>query len=374
MEKNATAALPAAEKNRRNRIRRQVKKNGWGALLITNEINVGYLTGFTGDSTFLLVTGDHDIMVSDSRYTTQIEEECGGIEKVIRNSGTTTAELLMRTLKRLKVNSVACETHHLTKSFFDQLESELESVELVTAGHLVEELREVKDAGELNEINRSIDLAERTFEVIKHSLRGEQTEAEIAHNIEHQIRLFGGDRCAFEPIVGVGERAALPHAVKTSKRIEESSFVLIDWGARAGRYASDLTRVLVTGKPTAKLEKIYNIVLEAQLRAIDQIRPGVAVSDVDRAARGYIEENGFGKKFGHGLGHGFGLEIHESPLMSTHSKKELKAGMVVTVEPGIYLPGWGGVRIEDDILVTSSGHEVLTSLPKSFEESIIQLP
>lgn len=367
-------SLPANEKNRRNRIRRLVKKNGWGAVLITKEVNVGYLTGFTGDASFLLISRDHDIMVSDSRYTTQIEEECGEIEKVIRNSGTTTSVLLVKTLKKLKVDSLACETHHITKSFYDQLDSDLEGIELNPSGPVVEELREVKDAAELDEIGKSIDLAERTFQVIKHSLRGEQTEAEIAHNIEHQIRIFGGDRCAFEPIVGVGERAALPHAVKTLKRIEESSFVLIDWGAMAGRYASDLTRVLVTGKPTAKLEKIYNIVLQAQLRAIEKIRPGVAVSDVDRAARGYIEQNGHGKRFGHGLGHGFGLEIHESPLMSSNSNKQLRAGMVVTVEPGIYLPGWGGVRIEDDILVTPDGNKVLTSVPKSFEESIVTLP
>lgn len=366
--------LPANELNRRNRIRRILKKNGWDALLITGEINVGYLTGFTGDSSFLLVLPTQDILVSDTRYTTQIEEECGPIEKVIRNSGSTTMGVLVKTLKKLKANSLAVESHLMTKANYDQLDSELEGIELIDSGALVEELREIKDASELKEINKSIDLAERTFEVIKHSLRGDQSEAEIASNIEHQIRMFGGDGCAFEPIVGVGERAALPHAVKTQKRIEESTFVLIDWGAKADRYASDLTRVLIYGKPTSKLEKIYNVVLEAQLKAIEQIRPGRSVIDVDRAARGHIEDAGFGNKFGHGLGHGFGLEIHESPFMSSRSKAELKPGMVVTVEPGIYLPGWGGVRIEDDILVTPDGAEVLTSVPKSFEESLITLP
>ena len=177
-------------------------------------------------------------------------------------------------------------------------------IELVDTSGVVEDLRAVKDSQELAEIRKSVDLAERTFGVIRQSLRGDQTEAEIAHQIEHQIRLFGGDRCAFEPIVGVGERAALPHAVKTNKRIEESPFVLIDWGAKAGRYMSDLTRVLITGKPSTKIEKIYNIVLEAQRRAIAKIKPGVEVRTLDRAARGYIEEAGYGKKFGHGLGHG----------------------------------------------------------------------
>lgn len=366
--------LPASEKTRRDKVRRLVKKNGWGAFLATDEINVGYLTGFTGDSSFVVVGKDADIMISDSRYTTQIEEECGPIAKEIRNSGSTTTRLLVKTLKSMKVTSVAVEAHKLQKSVYDQLQKELGPIELVDTHGVVEDLRAIKDSGELKEIRKSIDLAERTFSVIRSSLRGDQTEAEIAHNIEHQIRLFGGDRCAFEPIVGVGERAALPHAVKTQKRIEESPFVLIDWGAKAGRYMSDLTRVLITGKPSAKIEKIYNVVLEAQLRAIAKIKPGVSVAEVDRAARGYIEECGYGKRFGHGLGHGFGLQIHENPFMSTISQNTLETGMVVTIEPGIYLPGWGGVRIEDDIFVTKTGHEVLTSVPKSFEDAIVTLP
>ena len=369
-----TSNLPAPEKSRRDKVRRICRKNGWHALLVTDEINVGYLTGFTGDSSFLILTPDRDLMVSDSRYTTQIEEECGPIEKVIRDSGTTTMGLMVRTIKKMKLSTVAIESHRITKSTCDHLQKELPGTEWVDTEGIVEELRAIKDAGELAEIRRSIDLAERTFAIVRNSLRGDQTEAEIAGFLEHQIRLFGGDRCAFDPIVGVGERAALPHAVKTAKRIEESSLVLIDWGAKAGRYMSDLTRVLVTGRPTQKLEKIYKIVLEAQLRAIATIRPGVPVKEVDRAARGYIEEAGYGKKFGHGLGHGFGLQIHESPFMSGFSQKTLEPGMVVTVEPGIYLPGWGGVRIEDDILVTRDGHEVLSCVPKSFEESIVTLP
>ncbi|MEC9093383.1 MAG: Xaa-Pro peptidase family protein [Planctomycetota bacterium] len=361
-------------KARREKIRRQAKQKGWKAFLVTDETNVSYLTGFTGDSSFLLITPENDLLISDSRYTTQIEEECGTIDKVIRTSGATTISLLVATLKKIKVSNVAVESHKLTKLTYDQIQKELTGIELVDTNGVVENLRSIKDASEIKEIRKSIDLAERTFQVIRSSLRGEQTEAEIAHNIEHTIRLFGGDRCAFEPIVGVGERAALPHAVKTDKRIEESPFVLIDWGAKAGQYMSDLTRVLVTGKPTSKLEKIYNIVLQAQSRAISKIKPGASIQTIDRAARGFIEDAGYGKKFGHGLGHGFGLQIHENPFMSSISGKKLKEGMVITVEPGIYLEGWGGVRIEDDILVTREGHEVLTSVPKTFDDSIVNLP
>lgn len=368
------ATKSANEPLRRDRVRRLVKKNGWDAFLVSDEVNVGYLTGFTGDSSYLLITPQLDVMVSDSRYTTQLQEECGEISMEIRDSSTTTIELLGRTIGRLKIGSLAVESHRLTKQGYDQLNGLLPQVDLVDSTGVVEDFRAIKDAYEVAEIRRSIDLAQRTFRVIRESLRGDQTEAEIAHDLEHQIRLFGGDGCAFAPIVGVGPRAALPHAVKTGRRIDQSPFVLIDWGAKAGRYMSDLTRVLVTGKPPKKLKTIYDIVLEAQQRAIRKIAPGVTFAELDREARGYIESAGYGSRFGHGLGHGIGLQIHENPFLSAKSSQVLKPGMVLTIEPGIYLPGWGGVRIEDDLLVTRDGHEVLTSVPKSFEESLVELP
>ena len=183
---------------------------------------------------------------------------------------------------------------------------------------------------------------------------------------------FGAYGASFEPIVAVGARSALPHARPMDQLISAGEFVLIDWGAsnRAG-YKSDLTRLLVTGKIRPKLKKIYGVVLNAQRRGIEAIRPGVQCCDVDSAARRVIANAGFGKNFGHGLGHGIGLDIHEGPRLSQASTQVLKPGMVVTVEPGIYIPGWGGVRIEDDVLVTRDGHEVLTSVPKEFEQSIL---
>jgi Xaa-Pro aminopeptidase len=231
----------------------------------------------------------------------------------------------------------------------------------------------IKDKQELGEIIRSIRMAERAFEVMRASLRPEQTEKQIADEMEHQIRLFGGAGFAFTPIVGVGPRAALPHGRPSQREVAESPFMLVDWGAKAGLYMSDLTRVLATDTISAKLQKVHSTVLAAQEAAIEAIAPGVPLADVDAAARSVIEQAGFGKRFGHGLGHGFGLEIHENPRMSTISKGELQAGMVVTVEPGIYIPGWGGVRLEDDVLVTRDGHEVLSTLPKRLEECVVNL-
>ena len=228
----------------------------------------------------------------------------------------------------------------------------------------------VKDREEVAEIRRAIDQAERAFTVLRASLRPEQTEKEVADNLEHQMRLFGAKRASFESIVAVGPRAALPHARPTSQRIGASDFVLVDWGADS-LYKSDLTRVLVTGKIPPKLERIYGVVLKAQLRGIEAIRPGISCEEVDSAARKVIEDAGFGRNYGHGLGHGIGLDIHEGPRLGQGQKNILQPGMVVTVEPGIYLPGWGGVRIEDDVLVTKTGHEVLTSLPKQWSDACL---
>jgi Xaa-Pro aminopeptidase len=202
-------------------------------------------------------------------------------------------------------------------------------------------------------------------------LRPEKTEKEVADELEHQIRLYGGKACSFPPIVAVGARAALPHARPTDQKIGAGDFVLVDWGADAGPYKSDLTRVLVTGKIPPKLERIYRVVLSAQDAAIAQIRPGLACHEIDQVARAVITKAGFGANFGHGLGHGIGLEIHEAPRLAAADHLKLEAGMVVTVEPGIYLPAWGGVRIEDDVLVTKGGCQVLTTLPKSWEDAIV---
>ncbi len=356
---------------RRSRLKRKLHADGPQGMLVTNPVNVTYLTGFTGDSSYLLMSRDRDLFLTDTRFEEQISEEAPDLEAHVRDSRVTMTDLVSKQVASLKVSSLALEATHLSFHDWKSLAKPLGKVELVATAGWIEELRAIKDRDEIASIRRAIQLAERTFDVIRTSLRAEQTERELAHAIEHQIRLFGGTECAFEPIVGVGPRAALPHAIPTNRTVGESPFTLFDWGARTEGYTSDLTRVLLTGKLTKKFETIYNTVLEAQLAAIATIRPGVATSEVDSAARSIIAKAGHEKHFGHGLGHGFGLEIHENPRMSPMSSDILKPGMVVTVEPGIYLPGWGGVRIEDDILVTKEGHEVLTSVPKILEETTV---
>ena len=361
--------------SRRQKLRRLIKKQKADALLVTNFVNVTYLTGFTGDDSYLLVTLDDAVLVSDMRYTTQLEEECPGLSLVVRGPGDPMLPTTASTIAEAGVERLAVEGGSMTVGMFEKLGKELskqgESTSLSTAAGLVEQLRVVKDKTEIEATRVACDQARRAFEVVRAGLTPDLSEKQVATEIEYQARRFGAKGLSFAPIVAVGPRAALPHANPTDKLLGESTFVLIDWGANSGLYMSDLTRMLLTGKPPAKLKKIYEIVLKAQLAAIKAIKPGVACESVDAVARKIITKAGYGKEFGHGLGHGTGLEIHEAPRLARDQKTELQPGMIVTVEPGIYLPGWGGVRIEDDILVTKSGHEVLTSVPKQWDDCFV---
>jgi len=357
--------------SRRSQLRKLVRAAGTDAMLVTNFTNVTYLTGFTGDDSYLLVGAKDTILISDPRYTTQLEEECPDITVSIRPPGKSMLDGVAEAAKTVKAATIAVEGDAMTVGLFGQLADKLPKVKLAPAAGLVEQLRVIKDKQEIEEICLAARYAERGFAILRATLRPERTEKEIAADLEYQMRLLGARGCSFPPIIAVGARAALPHAQPTDQKIGDGEFVLVDWGATARHYKSDLTRVLVTGKISPKLERVYNVVLTAQLQAIAAIKPGLTGREVDAVARGIIADAGFGRHFGHGLGHGLGLDIHEAPRLAAAADQVLKPGMVVTVEPGIYLPGWGGVRIEDDILVTKSGCEVLTNVPKKLDESVV---
>lgn len=353
---------------RRIRLVSSLRKAGVEALLVTNPIHVSYLTGFSGEDSYLFLSKKNAILISDTRFTDQIEEECPGLDVHIRQSGQQMPAAVGQVLQAAKVSSVGFEKTGLTVATLEGLQGASQTAQWVGTSGLIEDLRAVKDADEIEAIRQAIRIAERAFEMFRLGLRPSDDEKSLADTMEANIRRLGGQCSAFPPIIAVGPRAALPHAVPTSKRIEEDDFVLIDWGARGRFYNSDLTRVLPTRKISTKFAKIYDVVLQAQLRAIDTIRPGVTGAEVDAAARQYIDAAGYGANFGHGLGHGLGMQVHEAPSLRPKSETVLEPGMVVTVEPGIYLSGWGGVRIEDDVLVTKDGCEVLTSVPKRLEE------
>jgi Xaa-Pro aminopeptidase len=360
---------------RREALRRLLAEKSLAALLVTDERNVTYLTGFTGDSSYLLITRGRELLVTDGRYTQQLAEECPGLELAVRQPGSRLPDFTAETLAKLGLTAVAVEADCVTVSFYERLVEALKTTPLTPTTGLVESLREVKDAEEIAHIRAAIQIAQDAFAVLRAGLRPGLTEKEVADELEHQIRLAGGACGAFPAIVGVGPRAALPHGrpIRES-RIGDADLVLIDWGARGpagGGYHSDLTRVLVTGKLSPQIESLYEVVLHAQRSAIAAIRAGAIAQEVDAVARRVIEDAGFGREFNHSLGHGIGLAIHELPRLAPDQNRPLAAGMVVTVEPGIYLPGWGGIRIEDDVLVTDDGCEVMTSVTKTLDACIV---
>jgi Xaa-Pro aminopeptidase len=356
---------------RRDRLRTLLKKAGVPSLLITNFANVTYLTGFTGDDSFLLITATDEILITDPRYTEQVEAECPGLKMAVRRPGVTIIEVVAKTIESTKLATLGIEGDSMTVSQREGIAQKLRKVDLKTTKGMVESLRAIKDREEIAEIREAIRIAEKAYRQLRNSARPDQTEKQFADAMDHEMRSLGAKCASFPSIVAVGPNAALPHARPTDKRIGEAGFFLLDWGASGRLYKSDLTRMVATGKIPPKLERVYRLVFKAQAAAIAAIRPGASCGDVDQRARGIIEEAGFGKNFGHGIGHGIGLAVHESPRMAKGLSEPLAAGMVVTVEPGVYLPGWGGVRIEDDVLVTRTGHEVLTTLPKEWDDVFV---
>lgn len=362
---------PQRYTERQDRLIQQLREAEVDALLVVGVSNVTYLTGFSGDSSALLIGPSVRVLISDSRYQTQIAEECPGLEADNRTQKTKQPDQIANVVARAKPAKLAIESHIVTADEFAKLNEAIgktdsgKSIAIKPMANAVEKLRQVKDDDEIEETRRAIRIAERAFVAMKATLTDDLSERQVAHELEHTMRRLGADRTAFDPIVAVGDRSALPHYRAGERRIGEAPFLLVDWGAALpSGYRSDLTRVLATSTVPRQLQELHGVVLQAQLAGIAAIHPGAKLRDVDAAARKVIEEAGFGDFFGHGLGHGIGLHIHEEPRLSSIAEGELQPGNIVTVEPGIYLPGVGGVRIEDDVLVTPDGHEVLSSLPK----------
>jgi len=358
---------------RREKVRETLKADEIEALLVSAPTNVSYLTGFSGDSSVLAVGRKRDLIISDGRFTTQLQQECPGLEASIRVPGQEMNAAIAQVVRAMGWRRMGLEATSWTIADYEALKAALPAETLAGVGGRVESLRQIKDEGEIEAIREAIRCAERAFAMLRAGLRDGESEKDVADSLEGYLRRCGATAASFPPIVAVGVRSALPHARPGMETlIGQDDFVLIDWGATGRPYKSDLTRVLVTGKVTPKFEAIYRTVLSAQERGIAAIRPGVKAHDVDAEARSVIEEAGFGRFFHHGLGHGLGMDIHEAPRIRKESNVLLEPGMVFTVEPGIYLPDWGGIRIEDDVLVTPDGCEVLSHVPNSLESVLLE--
>ncbi|MFO0845308.1 MAG: Xaa-Pro peptidase family protein [Gemmataceae bacterium] len=364
---------------RRDRLARLLAEEGLNAVLITSEPNVTYLTGFSGESTFLALTRDRAVLISDPRYVGQLADECPEVETHIRPPTTKLHDAAGHVLTSLGARSVGCEAAALTLAEAEALRASAPAVDWKPAADRVEKLRMVKDDVEVALIRQAVAIAERAFAAFRALLRPDDREKDLADALEGHVRRCGGLTCSFPPIVAVGDRAALPHCPPTARRVDEAGLLLVDWGATGPTgYRSDLTRVLPTHTTRSstddRLAGIHATVLRAQQAAFRAVRPGVLAREVDAAARSVIEQAGHGPHFSHGLGHGIGLEVHEAPSVRPLSETRLEPGMVFTLEPGIYLPGWGGVRIEDDVLVTPDGVELLSSAPRDLEQLTAFVP
>ncbi|GAB2693051.1 M24 family metallopeptidase [Paenibacillus thermoaerophilus] len=348
--------------NRLKKLRQLMKERNLEALLITNANNRRYMTGFTGSAGVVVVTADRAVLLSDFRYRTQAPREAPDFEFIEHSLVMT--DTVGELLGSMGVKELAVEGGSLTVSAFEQYKAAWPGVKLLPVDSPVDRLRMVKDESELAIIQEAADIADRTFSHIVDWIRPGMTEREVALEIEFFMRAQGATSSSFDTIVASGERSALPHGVASDRVIGKDEFVKLDFGAYYKGYCSDITRTIFIGKPTDKHREIYEIVLEAQLACLAGLKPGLTGKQGDALARDVIERHGYGDLFGHGTGHGIGLEIHEAPRLSRSSSAVLEPGMVVTVEPGIYVPGFGGVRIEDDVVLTDGGIRILTSSPK----------
>lgn len=342
---------------RRNTLVERCAQLDVDALLVTTLANVRYLTGFTGSSAMTLLGPAGSVFFTDGRYDEQSRHEVPDLTRVA--SMENPAGAILEHVRRLDVERLGFERHAVTVAQLERWQEVFEGVQLTGIGEEVEQLRWVKDAEELSLLRSAQDASDGAFEDILDVLVVGITERQAAAQLELAMARHGADGLSFEAIVAFGEHAAEPHHRPCHRTLAEGDVIKMDFGAMVNGYHTDMTRTVAFGEPVAELRKVHDVVAAAQQAGIDALRPGVLAADVDRAARDVIEDAGYGDRFTHGLGHGVGLEIHEGPSLRRDGEDVLPAGAVVTVEPGVYLPGLGGVRIEDAVEVTEDGPSVL---------------
>ncbi|MFP3124486.1 Xaa-Pro peptidase family protein [Ectobacillus funiculus] len=343
------------------KLRSMLRQESIDGLLLTNSYNRTYMTGFTGTAGVVLLSAERALFITDFRYVEQAQKQAVGYE-IVQHTGPITEEVAKRA-KELGITKLGFEQDTLTYSEYRMYGDKTEA-ELVPVSGLVEKLRLIKTDAEIKILKEAAQIADAAFTHILSFIRPGVSELAVSNELEFFMRKQGAAASSFDIIVASGHRSALPHGVASEKLIETGEFVTLDFGAYYKGYCSDITRTIAVGEPSQDLKDIYDVVLEAQLRGLDGIRAGVTGKEADALTRDYITEKGYGQYFGHSTGHGIGLEIHEGPGLSIRSDTVLEPGMAVTVEPGIYIAGLGGVRIEDDVIVTKEGNEILTHSPK----------
>ncbi|WP_048602265.1 M24 family metallopeptidase [Rubeoparvulum massiliense] len=344
------------------KLRKVLDKHNLDALLAYSPYNRRYLSYFTGTAGYVVITKQDAVFITDFRYVEQAKQQCQGFS-IVNHEGKV-FETVAEVLKKNQAVNVGFEQNHVTYGEYQTLVEKLAGFTLTPTSNLVEELRMFKDEEELQLIRHAAKIADDAFAHLLTWIKPGMTEIEVKNELEFTMRKLGASGASFDTIVASGLRSALPHGVASKKVIEKGDMITIDFGAIYEGYISDVTRTFAIGEPGEELRKIYEIVRQAQLAGVEQIRAGMTGKEADAICRTIIDEAGYGEYFGHSTGHAIGLEVHEGPGLSFRSEVELQPGMVVTVEPGIYVPGVGGVRIEDDIVITKDGNEIIVHSPK----------
>jgi Xaa-Pro aminopeptidase len=347
---------------RMNGIKKALVAHKVDGLIITNLINIRYLVGYTGSSGLLWVSKKQAVFFTDFRYQEQVKREVKGARPVIVKKSLWEDLFVNPDFKKTK--RIGFEKNDLKYYQYELLQKELKGRKLLPLAGLPEELRKVKDQDEIKCIALAAAIADKAFGRIVKIVKPGMTELEITDRLESLMKSFGSLNPSFATIVGSGPNSALPHAQPSARKIKKGDFIVFDFGATCRGYHSDMTRTVCVGQPGPRHLKVYHTVLKSQLSGLKALKAGIKGLEADRAARSVIDEAGFAKYFGHGLGHGVGLEVHEAPGVGSKSVNLLPVDSVVTVEPGIYLPGWGGVRIEDLVVVTAKGCRILSKSPK----------
>ncbi|HDV8363520.1 MULTISPECIES: M24 family metallopeptidase [Bacillus] len=346
-------------------IQKQLHNYGIDGLLITKKENRQYATNFTGSAGVVLIAAHKAIFITDFRYVDQAKTEIKAAE-IIMHKGNLEEEVANQ-VSKLKIQKLGIEDNNMTLQQFKKLQKYIH-IEMVPVCEIIEDIRLIKDTSEIETMKIAATIADEAFHHIVTFLKPGISETDVRDELEFFMRKKGATSSSFQIIVASGVRSSLPHGVASNKIIERGDIVTLDFGALYDGYCSDITRTVAIGEPSEEFQKIYNVVREALKRGTEAIKPGETAKSIDDITRNYITEHGYGQYFGHSTGHGLGLEIHEPLRLSQESKATLQEGMVVTVEPGIYIPNWGGCRIEDDIVITKDGYDVIT---KSNRELII---
>jgi len=343
-----------------------VKKEKVDYVLITEITHVRYLSGYTGSNGMILIAPPKAYFLTDFRYLVQAQKEVKDCKVVIADRELTSE--LPKLPEFSKKVRVGVEAAYMSLKMQDKLKDLLPKAEFRPLENMVESLSVVKDSEEIRRIKKAVRISDKAFSDILARIKPGVREKDIAFELEYNMRTQGADGISFDIIVASGQRSSMPHGKASTKKLRKGDFITIDFGCSFQGYTSDITRTIVLGKATEKQRKIYDIVLMAQKKACKAVKPGLPCSRLDGVAREIIMKAGYGDYFGHGLGHGIGMIVHDNPVLNPRSTDVLASGMVVTIEPGIYIPNWGGVRIEDDVLVTSSGGQVLSKSPKELIE------